>query len=56
MDLYIEKNFGEECNEYVVSMMMEPYDNIISPLIKQMSSEEEKYFNIPSERTVIELR
>jgi len=56
MYLYIEKNFGEECNEYVVSMMMEPYDNIISPLIKQMSSEEEKYFNIPSERTVIELR
>ena len=56
MYLYLEKNFGEECNEYVVSMMMEPYDNIISPLIKQMSSEEEKYFNIPSERTVIELR
>ena len=56
MYLYIEKNFGEECNEYVVSMMMEPYDNIISPLIKQMSSEEEKYFNIPTDRTTGDLK
>ncbi len=56
MYLHLERNFGEECNEYVVSMMMEPYDNIVSPLIKQMSSEEERYFNIPTERKVIELR
>ena len=35
---------------------MEPYDNIINPLINQMSSEEEKYFNIPTNRTVSELR
>ncbi len=54
--LHLEKNFGEECNEYVVSMMMEPFDNIVLPLIKKMSSEEEKYFNIPTERKVIELR
>ena len=33
----------------LVSMMMEPYDDIVSPLINQMSSEEEKYFNIPTE-------
>ena len=37
-------------------MMMEPYDQIIDPLINQMSSEEEKYFNIPTDRTVEELR
>ena len=37
-------------------MMMEPYDNITSPLIKEMSSEEEKYFNIPTERTVEDLK
>ena len=37
-------------------MMMEPYDDITSPLIKEMSSEEEKYFNIPAERTVEELK
>jgi hypothetical protein len=53
---YIEKNYGEECVEYVVSMMMEPYDKIVIPLINQMSSEEEKYFNIPTERTVFDLK
>ena len=37
-------------------MMMEPYDNIIDPLINNMSSEEEKYFNIPAHRKVSELR
>ena len=54
--LYLEENYGEECIEYVVSMMMEPYDNIVSPLIRNMSAEEEKYFNIPTERTVSDLR
>tara|TARA_B100000508_G_scaffold12150_1_gene8509 strand:- start:49 stop:651 length:603 start_codon:yes stop_codon:yes gene_type:complete len=37
-------------------MMMEPYDNIIEPLVKNMSSDEEKYFNIPSNRKLIELK
>jgi hypothetical protein len=37
-------------------MMMEPFDDIVNPLINQMSSEEEKYFNIPTNRTVKELR
>ena len=36
--------------------MMEPYDEIVNPLIKMMSSEEEKYFNIPTDRTVEDLR
>ena len=49
---WLEKNSGDECIEYVVSMMMEPYDNIINPLINKMSSDEEKYFNIPTDRTV----
>ena len=53
---WLEKNSCEECIEYVVSMMMEPYDDIIDPLINKMSSEEEKYFNIPTDRTVSELR
>jgi hypothetical protein len=35
---------------------MEPYDKIIEPLVKKMSSEEEKYFNIPADRTVKELK
>ena len=54
--LWVEKNYGDECIEYVVSMMMEPYDQIVSPLIKKMSSEEEQHFNIPTNRTVIELK
>jgi len=53
---YLEEKFEEECIEYVVSMMMEPYGNIVAPLIKKMSSEEDKYFNIPTERTVFELK
>jgi len=54
--LWVEKNSGDECIEYIVSMMMEPYDQIVSPLIKKMSSEEEKYFNIPTNRTILELK
>tara|TARA_A100000164_G_scaffold368148_1_gene391001 strand:- start:354 stop:2003 length:1650 start_codon:yes stop_codon:yes gene_type:complete len=54
--LWVENNTGEECIEYIVSMMMEPYDSIVTPLINQMSSEEEKYFNIPTDRTVLDLR
>ena len=36
--------------------MMEPYSKIIQPLIRKMSSEEDKYFNIPTDRNVEELR
>ena len=36
--------------------MMEPYNNIVNPLVKEMSSDEEKYFNIPTYRKVEELR
>ena len=53
---WAEDNLGEECVEYLVSLMMEPYDDIVNPLINQMSSEEEIYFNIPTDRTVADLR
>jgi len=36
--------------------MMEPFSEITEPLVKKMSSDEEKYFNIPTNRTVKELR
>ena len=35
--------------------MMEPYNDIINPLVKEMSSDEEKYFNIPTDRTIEDL-
>ena len=54
--LWLEKNTDEECTEYVISMMMEPFDYIVNPLVKLMSSEEEEYFNIPAERTVTDLK
>ena len=54
--LWIDKYLDEECSEYLISMMMEPYDNIIEPLVKNMSSDEEKYFNIPSSRKLIDLK
>ena len=54
--LWLEKNVCEECIEYVVSVMMEPYGNITNPLVSNMSSEEDKYFNIPTNRTLKELK
>ena len=35
---------------------MEPFDEIVNPLILNMSSDEEKYFNIPIDRTIQDLR
>ena len=54
--LWVEKETCEECIEYIVSLMMEPYSKITEPLVKQMSSEEDKYFTIPTNRKVEELR
>ena len=53
--LWIEKELTEEGIEYIVSMLMEPYDNIVNPLIENMSSEEDLYFDIPGERLVSDL-
>ena len=54
--LWLEQNVCEECIEYVVSIMMEPYNNITEPLVSNMSSDEDKYFNIPTNRTIKELK
>ncbi len=54
--LWLEKETCEECIEYIVSIMMEPFGQITQPLIKKMSSDEEKYFNIPTDRTIGDLR
>ena len=53
---WLEKNKCEECTEYVVSMMLEPFDDIVKPLISKMSSDEDQYFTIPTERTDEDLR
>ena len=54
--LWLEQNTCEECAEYVVSMMLEPFDRIVKPLISKMSSDEDQYFTIPTYRTVEDLR
>ncbi len=54
--IWLENKTCEECIEYVVSIMMEPFNHITKPLINEMSSEEEKYFNIPAHRSVNELK
>ncbi len=54
--VWAEENLGDECVEYLVSMMMEPYDEIVEPFVGKMSSEEDDYFNIPVNRTIQELR
>jgi hypothetical protein len=54
--LWLEQNACEECTEYVVSMMLEPFDRIVKPLISKMSSDEDQYFTIPTYRTVEDLR
>ena len=53
---WAEKNLEDECLEYIVSMMMEPYDSIIDPLINNMSSEEDEYFTIPAHKKVSALK
>ena len=53
---WAEKNLEDECLEYIVSMMMEPYGDIIDPLINNMSSEEEEYFTIPANKKVSDLK
>jgi len=52
---WIEKNLREEGVEYIVSMLMEPYDEIVNPLVKEMSSDEDLYFDIPTKHKVADL-
>ena len=54
--LWIEEKTCDECIEYITSMMLEPFDYIVKPLVNQMSSEEDKYFTIPTDRNVEDLR
>ena len=53
---WVEANLKDEGIEYIVSLMMEPYDEIVNPMINKMNSDEEKYFDIPTTRTIQDLR
>ena len=54
--LWLEKHTCEECIEYIVSIMMEPFNEIVDPLVKKMSSDEDKYFTIPTTRSIKDLK
>ena len=53
---WAESKLSIEGIEYIVSMIMEPYNNIVDPLINEMSAEEEKYFTIPAHRKLKEVK
>tara|TARA_Y100000590_G_scaffold424941_1_gene532404 strand:+ start:732 stop:2390 length:1659 start_codon:yes stop_codon:yes gene_type:complete len=53
---WAETEVCEECLEYLVSIFMEPFNEIVNDYKNKMSSDEDKYFTIPSHRRVIELR
>ena len=44
--LWLEKETCDECIEYVISMM-EPFEEIVKPLIKEMSSDEKNTLLFP---------
>ncbi len=54
--LWLEKEACDECIELIVSIMLEPFNEIISPLVQKMNSEEEKYFDIPTNRKIKDLK
>ena len=49
---WAEKNTQAECCEFIVSLMMEVYPEIVEPLSYEMSINEESYFDIDTSRTV----
>ena len=53
---WAEKNVGDECLEYLVSIFMEPFDDIVKKYKDKMSSDEDKFFTIPTNRNIFELR
>ncbi len=49
---WAEKNTHAECCEFLVSLMMEVYPNIVEPLSYEMSIDEEEYFDIDTTRSI----
>ena len=53
---WAEYQVCDECLEYLVSIFMEPFDEIVNKFKDKMSSDEDRYFTIPTERKTSELR
>ena len=52
---WIEANTQSECCEFIVSLMMEVYPDIVEPLSYEMSINEDKYFDIDTSKTIDEV-
>jgi len=49
---WAEKNMQAECCEFIVSLLMEIYPEIVEPLSYEMSIDEEDYFDFDSSRSI----
>ena len=52
---WAEKHTEAECCEFIVSLMMEVYPDIVEPLSYEMSIDEEDYFDIDTSRNINEI-
>ena len=52
---WAEKHTEAECCEFIVSLMMEVYPDIVEPLSYEMSIDEEDYFDIDTSRNINEV-
>ena len=52
---WAEKHTEAECCEFIVSLMMEVYPEIVEPLSYEMSIDEEDYFDIDTSRNINEI-
>ena len=53
---WTEKNTQAECCEFIVSLLMEIYPEIVEPLSYEMSIDEEDYFDFDSSRSIGDVR
>ena len=49
---WVEKNTHAECCEFIVSLMMEVYPEIVEPYSHEMSIDEDDYFDIDTSRSI----
>ena len=52
---WAETNTQSECCEFIISLMMEIYPDIVEPLSYEMSIDEDEYFDIDASKTIDEV-
>ena len=54
--LWVSENMEDEGIEFIVSLMMEPYGQLVEPLCDDMSVDEDKYFTIEGSRPTQDIK